>query len=119
MARHDDVVSLRQMFSHAREASGLVAGKVRADLDRERVLVLALVQLLQILGEAARRVSEPGRRRHPRIPWGPIVALRNRLIHGYDAFDYDAVWEIVSKDLPTLSAELERILSPSDAAGGK
>jgi uncharacterized protein with HEPN domain len=61
MPHHDDVVSLRQMLDHAREAADLVKQRVRADLDQDRVLSLALVQLCQILGEAASRVSDPRR----------------------------------------------------------
>jgi hypothetical protein len=49
MAQHDDTISLRQMLDHAREASDLVKQRVRADLDQNRVLSLALVQLCQIV----------------------------------------------------------------------
>ena len=57
MSRRDDLVSLRQMLDHAREAASLTEGREREDLDAECVLTLALVQLLQIIGEAAGRVS--------------------------------------------------------------
>jgi len=109
MSHRDDNATLRQMLSHAREALGLVAGKSRADLDRERVLALALIQLLQIVGEAADRVSADYCNAHPEIPWAQIVSLRNRLIHGYDVIDLDIVWSILSTDLPKLIAELERL----------
>jgi uncharacterized protein with HEPN domain len=56
-------------------------------------------------------VSE--RTRYSGIPWVQIVGLRNRLIHGYDNVDFDILWEIVTKDLPPLIAELEKILSPT------
>ena len=68
MPRHDDSVSLRQMLDHAREAVSLVEGRAREDLDVERVLTLALVQLLQIIGEATSRVSASRRAEHPEIP---------------------------------------------------
>jgi len=94
MPRHDDLVSLRQMLDHAREAVSFVEGRARQDLDTERVLTLALVQLLQIIGEAAGRVSPSRRAECPEVPWSEIVALRNRLIHGYDTIDLDILWEI-------------------------
>jgi uncharacterized protein with HEPN domain len=109
MPLHDDQVSLRQMLAHAREALALTQAKSRADLDRERVLALALVQLLQIVGEAAARVSPAITTANPQIPWAQIVALRNRLIHGYDVIDLDIVWSILSSDLPALIVELERL----------
>jgi uncharacterized protein with HEPN domain len=90
------------MLEHAREAMQLVAGRNRSDLDTDRVLSLALVRLLEIVGEAAARVSSEARARHPAIPWSEIVSLRNRLIHGYDAVDMDVLWSIVNTDLPAL-----------------
>jgi uncharacterized protein with HEPN domain len=114
MAHHDDAVSLRQMLDHAREASDLVKQRVRADLDQDRVLSLALVQLCQILGEAASRVSAPRRQRHPEVPWPQIIALRNRLIHGYDTIDLDILWQILTGDVPPLIVALENIVSPQN-----
>ena len=114
MAQHDDTVSLRQMLDHAREASDLVKPRVRADLDQDPVLSLALVQLCQIIGEAASRVSAPRRQQHPEIPWPQIVALRNQLIHGYDTIDLDILWQILTGDLPPLITALENILAPKN-----
>jgi uncharacterized protein with HEPN domain len=75
------------------------------------LLGLALLQLLLILGEAASRVSQVYREKHPEIPWGQIVGLRNRLIHGYDAIDYDILWNILTTDLPPLIAILENAVA--------
>lgn len=91
MPQRDPLVALRQMRDHAREATALVDGRSRADLDSVRVLNLSLVRLLEIVGEAASRVPVDDRSRYARIPWLQIVGLRNRLIHGYDAVDLDIV----------------------------
>jgi uncharacterized protein with HEPN domain len=106
MQPRDDHASVRQMLCHAREARGFLEGKTREHLNRDRLLVLGLIQLLQIIGEAAGRVSAESA---PEVPWPEIVALRNRLIHGYDTIDLDIVWTIVSADLPKLIVDLERI----------
>ena len=97
-----DHVRLLHMLEHAREAVQLVEGRTREDLDADRLLSLALVRLLEIVGEAAARVSPEGRTRHPAIPWSEVVSLRNRLIHGYDSVDFDVLWRIVEGDLPAL-----------------
>lgn len=102
---------LDHMLEHTREAITLTQGKTRADLDRDRVLSLALVRLLEIVGEAAGRVSKEACARHPEIPWPEIIGLRNRLIHGYDAVDYDILWQIITDDLPALVTLLETALS--------
>ena len=114
MPRHDDSLSMRQMLERAREAAHLAREHTRTELDSDRLLGLALLQLLLILGEAASRVSLARRERHPEIPWGQIVALRNRLIHGYDTIDFDILWKIITSDIPPLIAALETAVGASE-----
>jgi uncharacterized protein with HEPN domain len=90
----------------------LMRDRRRADLDTDRALGLAVLRCVEIVGGAASRIPVAIRRRHPNIPWAQIIAMRNRLIHGYDIVDYDIVWSTVSQDLPLLIADLEKILSP-------
>jgi uncharacterized protein with HEPN domain len=99
------------MLDHAREAVALAEGKTRRDLDNDRLLELALVRLLEIVGEAASRIPKEECAKHPEIPWPEIVGLRNRLIHGYDAVDLDILWQIIVHDLPPLVAALEAIVT--------
>ena len=115
MTRHDPREALRQMLDHAREARDLAAGSSRDKLHQDRLLQLATIQLLQILGEAANRVPKAVRERQPTIPWSDITGIRNRLIHGYDTVDFDILWQIVVQDLPPLIATLERTLPPTNS----
>ncbi len=108
----DDLVRLRHMRDSAMEAVELIQGKSRADLDTNRVLSLALVRLLEIVGEAANRVTAATRQQNPNIPWSQIVSLRHRLIHGYDTINLDILWKILTDDLPPLIAQLQRIEHP-------
>jgi uncharacterized protein with HEPN domain len=107
--RHDVGVTLRQMLTYVREAIDIAARTTRTDLGTEIVLTRSLVHTLEMIGEAARRVTAEDRARYPAVPWQDVVDLRNRLIHGYDQVDYDTVWQIVLDDLPKVAAELERI----------
>jgi uncharacterized protein with HEPN domain len=90
---------------------------------------LALVRLLEVVGEAASRMPADERSQYPQIPWSQIVALRNRLIHGYDSVgtgsvklnqchsvDFDILWQILNQDLPPLIKALEQIVSPDSDA---
>ncbi len=106
MPRDRDRIRLLHMLEHAREAIRLVEGRSRRDLDTDRVLSLALVRLLEIVGEAAANVSLEARTEHPTIPWSEIVGLRNRLIHGYDSVDLEILWRIIESDLPALVRNL-------------
>lgn len=113
MTQHDDVARLRHMLDHAREAVEMLRDRTRQDLDRNRMLSLALVRLLEIIGEAGGRVSKSTQVKFPHIPWSEVIGLRNRLIHGYDSVDLDILWEIVARDLPQLTEQLEQLL-PSE-----
>ena len=111
MSKRDPEIALLQILSHAREAVEIIQGKTRRDLDTDRLLNLALTRLLEIIGEAANRVPDEIRSKYPDIPWLEMIGARNRLIHGYDSVDFDILWSIISKDLPVLIAQLEKILN--------
>ena len=110
MTQHDEVARLRHMLDASREAVGFVRGKTRADLQADRGLQLILTRLLEIIGEAANRVPQAWRDRNPAIPWSAAIAIRNRLIHGYEDVDLDIVWQTVNEDLPRLIAALEKAI---------
>jgi len=115
MTLRDDSVIMRHMLDHALEAVAIARGRARADLDGDRMLNLALVRLVEIIGEAARRIGPTTRAAHPQILWNQIIGTRDRLIHGYDRVDFDVLWRIVSEDLPPLIDQLRAILH--DALG--
>ena len=73
MQRNDDI-RLRHMLDAAREAVSFARGRVRGDLENDRQPVLSLVKDIEIVGEAATRVSESGRAQAPEIPWQETVA---------------------------------------------
>ena len=110
--KKDDEIRLRHMLEAAREALSFVAGKTRSDLDQDRQLVLALVKSIEIIGEAAAKVSEDGKTRATDIPWPRIIAMRNFLVHVYFRINLDIVWSTLLEDLPPLIAQLEDILGP-------
>ncbi len=112
MVRNDED-RLRHMLEAASKASGLIEGLTRANLKGDELRSLALTHLLEILGEAAKGVSEETRAKHPQLPWTQMAATRDRLIHGYFSVDLDIVWEIVSHDLPPLIASLEAAFQDS------
>ncbi|MCD6282018.1 DUF86 domain-containing protein [bacterium] len=95
------------MLDFAREAARFAEGKTRKDIENDRLLNLALVHLIELVGEAANRVPREVRESLPGIPWARIVGMRNRLIHGYDFVDYDILWQTVVEDLPALISALE------------
>lgn len=106
----DDNIRIRHMLDYARKAVQFTSGRNRADLDTDEMLALATIHIIEIIGEAARTISEELRRRYPDVPWDLISGTRNRLAHGYIDVDLDIIWTIATDDLPQLITQLEHIL---------
>lgn len=107
----NDLIRLQHMLDAAEEVVELAGGKSRHDIESERMLNLSLVRLVEVVGEAANRVSPEGQAKYASIPWLQIIGMRNRLIHGYDNVDFDILYQTVIEDLPYLIAELEKTLA--------
>jgi uncharacterized protein with HEPN domain len=111
----DDLVYARHMLDTARRARALMEGKGRADFDSDEALRLALTHLVQIVGEAARRLSTEFRKNNPQFPWRAIVGMRHKVVHDYLNVDEEVLWKTISVELPTLITQLEALLSRTDA----
>lgn len=103
----EDDVLLRDMLDHARRAIAASRGRTREDLERDDLLAAGLERFIEVVGEAASKVSPETRRELPGIPWREIVGMRNRLVHGYASVDHDITWNVTVVDLPALVAALE------------
>jgi uncharacterized protein with HEPN domain len=110
MSQRDDRVYIGHMIDRANKAIDFVTGLSREDFDNNEQLRLAITHLLQIIGEAARRVSLEFRDTHPEIPWKAIVDMRSKVVHDYLNVDEDIVWDTVKNDLAPLVLELEKLL---------
>ena len=93
------------------EALSFIKGKTRDGLDSDRQLTLALIKSIEIIGEAATRISDEMKSAESGIPWADIVGMRNRLIHAYFDIDLDILWETVENELPALQQSLTILLT--------
>ena len=109
--KNDDLFRFRHMLDSAREAEDISRGKSRSDLDSDRVICLAIVRLMEIIGEAAYNISAETKEQFPSIPWPGIINMRHRLVHGYYKINLDIVWKTLQEDLSPLIKSLEKILS--------
>jgi uncharacterized protein with HEPN domain len=103
------------MLDTANKAIEFVQGLTREDFDNNELLRLSLTHLLQVIGEAARRVSPDFRATYPQIDWKAIVGMRSKVVHDYLNVDEDIVWDTVINELPSLVEEPERILTSNEA----
>jgi uncharacterized protein with HEPN domain len=104
-----DAVRLRHMMEAAQEALSFAQGRTRQDLDRDRMLSMAIARCIEIIGEAVQRISPGTKARYPAIPWAQIVGARNWLIHAYFDINLDRVWDTIADNLPKLIAESKKI----------
>ena len=102
------------MLAAAKGAVRAAAGRSTTELDLSNDFTLALVKRVEIVGEAAGRVKIETQVQFPEIPWQKITSTRHRLVHAYDAIDLEILWSIVTRDLPPLIQELERVLRTAD-----
>ena len=110
MTKRDDRVSLVDMMVYAEEAVQILGEKSRDALKADRMTQLALQRLVEIVGEAARRVSPATQQRHTEIPWPQIDGMRNQVVYGFDAIDLNGMWDTVKNEMPPLVEQLEAIV---------
>jgi uncharacterized protein with HEPN domain len=99
------------MLDAAREALSFIASRTRDELGANRMLALAVVKDLEIIGEAATKISDSTRGLAPEIPWPLIMGMRHRLIHAYYEIDFEIVWNTARSRLPEITVVLERLLA--------
>ena len=107
-----DLLYVGHMLDMARKAVSKSQSISRETFDADENLRLALIHLIQIIGEAGRQVSRDFCLSHPKIRWTDIVGMRHKVVHDYLGVDEDIVWQVVTDDLPKLVTALESIVPP-------
>jgi uncharacterized protein with HEPN domain len=107
----NDQARLQHMLDAAQKIQQFSAGKTYEELESDEVLTLAVIRLIEIVGEAASQLTDEFRVMHPEVPWQDIIGMRNRVIHGYFAIALKIIWDTVSNDIPELVAMLQPLLS--------
>src|SRR5258705_1261282 len=109
-----DLTRLRDMLDAAHDARSFVSGRTREMLENDKMFAFALVRAIEIIGEAASRVTMETQISLPQIQWREIIGMRNKIIHDYLDVDYRLVWDVAMDDLARPLVELEKSLPPED-----
>src|SRR5215475_12421934 len=112
-----DAALLLDMLLAARDAQAFVKGLDEGAFLTSRLHQNAAIRALEILGEAAGKVSATTQAAHPEIPWREITGMRHRLIHGYAEVRLDLVWVVLRDHLGALVAQLVRLVPPDNESG--
>ena len=107
----EDRIRLTHMLEAMHDARAFVAGRSRADLDTDKMLVYAVLRAIEIVGEAASKVTTDTQAALSGVPWPAIVGMRNRLVHAYARVNLEIVWKTAQQDLPPLQAAVEAALA--------
>lgn len=109
-AGKDNLVYIEDMLSAIDKINRYRKGIGKDTFFNNEMLQDAVVRNIEIIGEAASKLSESFMKSHPNIEWRTIIAARNRLIHAYDTIDYQIVWDVISEDIPALEGKLRPLL---------
>lgn len=104
-----DKIRIGHIIFAAEEAIDMPGNKSLDEFENNRMLVLSLIKEIEIIGEAAAKISKQTKAKYSHIPWEDIVGMRNYLIHVYFDVDYKMIWDTVKYDLPTLLEEVKKI----------
>ncbi len=111
-----DDAYLLDMLLAARKVQQFTQGMTWDQFRGDELLQNGVMRLIQIVGEAARKVSPEFKQAHPEIPWQGIIGMRNRLVHDYFRIESSRVWEVIEKDLPALIPLIEPLIPPDEPA---
>ena len=109
-----DAAYLLDILIAARDAQSFVSGLTWEQFEGSRLHQNAVIKAIEIIGEAAGRVSNETRATYTEIPWPEIIGMRHRLVHGYFEVDLRKVWDTVQNDLPPLIASIEPLIPPEE-----
>ena len=108
---NDDNAHLREMLDRAYVCRQFVDGRSRSDLDDDLLLYYAVAKAVELIGEAAWKVSDFTREEIPLIDWDSIVGMRHRLVHDFRGVFRDRVWAAAEYGVPVLIAQLQAALA--------
>ncbi len=114
MSPTSDAERLRDMVTYAGHAVALLGDHDAAALASDLRTQLAVIRAVEVVGEAATRISGVTREGLPTLPWSAIIGMRNALIHGYPDIDLERVVNVVNHRLPELIAAIERLLTEGE-----
>lgn len=109
-----DPQRLEHMLEAIIDLDTFLAEKTLMDLKRDKVLFYGCAKCVEIIGEAASKLSHEFISTHPDTQWKPIIGMRHILVHGYYQMEAEEIWDIRKEDLPLLKSQIQDYLKEFD-----
>jgi len=110
MNKRDYKMFLEDMLHSIDKIQRFTQGMSFQDFEQNELVFDAVIRNLEIIGEATRHIPDHFEQANPQIPWRQMSGFRNILIHEYFGVDEEIVWEVVSKELPRIRPEIEKLI---------
>jgi uncharacterized protein with HEPN domain len=117
MPKRDPELLLEDMLAAIRKIERYTSGIDQPAFHQDEKTVDAVVRNLEVIGEAAKRISPEFASRHEDVPWRQVAGLRNRIVHDYFGLDLEIIWQVIRRDLPRLKVQLEKLATAKDGGG--
>ncbi|HSY44171.1 MAG TPA: HepT-like ribonuclease domain-containing protein [Candidatus Acidoferrum sp.] len=111
MSAHDTDVTLRQIVEVCDKAVELRNVTTWEEFRNDWRQQMLAERLVEVLGEAVKRLPDDLRQRHPQLPWQKIASTRNYIAHGYDSVDYEVIWGVLEVEAGKLKTSVLAILA--------
>jgi uncharacterized protein with HEPN domain len=105
---------LKDILHYALFAERIVKAKTFEDLENDETSALAFIRSMEIIGEAAKQITEENRLKYPKVPWRRWAGLRDKLTHAYFEIDLEIVFKTAQDHIPTLISTVSQMLQDSE-----
>lgn len=113
----DDDARLKHILDAANEIEQFLVNKTEKQFRDDRLLLLGVQKLIEIVGEAANQLSDPLKQEHPHIKWRSAISTRNRLSHGYFDIDASVIWSTATQDVPEFAEQVRSVIEARGPIG--
>jgi len=103
-----DALFLLHISDAIKKIENFIKDKTKIDLETDDLISSAIIRQFEIIGEAAKQLSDSFKKQNKKIPWRAIAGMRDKLIHGYFDVDFDEVWKTIHVDLPVLKEFIKK-----------
>ena len=106
----NDLVFINHILENIKDIESFSKNLTLSKLEKSKLKHNAIIRSLEIIGEATKNISPAFKKKYPKIRWGGMIGLRNKLIHHYFGVDFEIILEIIKEQLPILKKQLKEII---------